>query len=74
MRVVGISVRICLELSKLKLCICALWCHSCQVMTDVVFLCIDTDIILIGDTIQANFCLVLAQIKECQVRDWIVGK
>ena len=43
-------------------------------MTDVVFLCIDTGIILIGDAIQTNHCLVLAQIKECQVRDWIVVK
>ena len=36
------------------------------------FLCIDTGAILIGDAIQANQCLVFAEIKGCQVRDWIV--
>ena len=39
-----------------------------------VFLRIDTGVILIGDAIQANQCLVLVEIKRCQVRDWIVGK
>ena len=33
-----------------------------------------TGVILIGGTNQANQCLVLAEIKGCQVRDWIVGK
>ena len=31
-------------------------------------------VILIGDAIQANQCLVLAELKGCQVRDWIVRK
>ena len=35
---------------------------------------IDTGVVLIGDDIQTNQCLVLAEIKGCQVRDWIVGK
>ena len=39
-----------------------------------VFLHIDIGIILIGDAIQANQFLVLAEIKGCQVRDWIIGK
>ena len=39
-----------------------------------VFLRIDTVISLIVDVIQTNQCLVLAEIKGCQVRDWIVGK
>ena len=34
----------------------------------------DTGVVLIGDDIQTNQCLVLAEIKGCQVRDWIVGK
>ena len=33
-----------------------------------------TEIILIVDAILANQCLVLAEIKGCQIRDWIVGK
>ena len=40
----------------------------------VFFLRIGTGIILIGDAIQAYPCVVLADIKGCQVRDWIVGK
>ena len=32
---------------------------------------IDTGVILIGDAIQANECMVLAEIKGCQVRYWI---
>ena len=45
-------------------------------MTDVnqCFLCIDTGDILIGDVIQVNQCLVLAEIQRYHVRDWIVGK
>ena len=31
-------------------------------------------VILPGDTIEANQCLVLREIKGCQVRDGIVGK
>ena len=49
--------------------------QSCQnqIMTDLsvsVFLhiVIDTSVSLIGDAIQANQGLVLAEIKECQVR------
>ena len=44
-------------------------------MTDVsrLFLYIDTGVTVIGDVKQANQCLVLAEIKGCQVRDWIVG-
>ena len=40
-------------------------------MSVSVFLRINTDIILTGDAIHANQCLVLAEMK---VRDWIVGK
>ena len=40
----------------------------------VFFLRILTGVILISDAIQANKCLVLAEIKECQVKYWIVGK
>ena len=45
-------------------------------MTDVggVFLYMDTGIVLIGDAIQVNQCLVLEKMKGCQVGDWIVGK
>ena len=43
-------------------------------MSVSVFLLIGTDIILIGDAIQANKCLVLAEIKGCQVKDWIGEK
>ena len=43
----------------------------CQV---VFFLRIDTGVILIDDAIEANECLVLAEIKACQVRDCTVGK
>jgi len=35
---------------------------------------INTDVDLIGDVIQANQCLVITEIKGCQVGDWIVGK
>ena len=40
-------------------------------MTDIswCFLRIDTCVILIGDAIQANQCLVGAEIKGCQVRE-----
>ena len=41
-------------------------CNRCQ----LVFF----GLILISDAIQANQCLVLAEIKGCQVRDWLVGK
>ena len=30
---------------------------------------IDVSVILIGDVIQANQCLILAEIKGCQVRE-----
>ena len=33
----------------------------------------DTSVIVFGEAIQANQCLVLAAIKGCQDRDWIVG-
>ena len=36
------------------------------------FLRINTGDILIGDAIQANQCLVLEEIKGCQVRGWIM--
>jgi len=41
-----------------------------------VFLHIDTSLTLTGDVIQQTSvcCLVLAEIKGCQVRDLIVGK
>ena len=44
-------------------------------MTDVcsVFLCMDTVVILIDDTIQANQCLDLAEMKGSQVRECIVN-
>ena len=29
---------------------------------------------MIGDAIQSNQCLVLTEIKGCQVRDWTVGE
>ena len=51
--------------------------YKCPVHTTMwvgIFLRIDTGVILIGDAIQANQCLVLVEIKRCQVRDWIVGK
>ena len=35
---------------------------------------LDTGVILIGDVIEANQCLGLTEIKECHVRNWIVGK
>ena len=38
-----------------------------------VFLHIDTFVILIGDAIQVSQCLVLSEIKGCQVRYWIMG-
>ena len=40
-----------------------------------VFLCIDTgvNVNLISDVIQAHQYMVLAEIKGCQVRVWIVG-
>ena len=34
----------------------------------------DTDVILIGDAIQTDQCLVLTEIKESQVRNCIVVK
>ena len=40
----------------------------------VLFLRLDTGVVLIDDAIQANQCLILAEIKGCQVRDWIVRK
>ena len=43
-------------------------------MSGGVFLRIDTGVILIDDAIEANECLVLAEIKACQVRDCTVGK
>ena len=46
-------------------------------MTDISWwrlLRIDTGDILISDVTQANQCLVLAEMKGCQVTDWIVGK
>ena len=41
-----------------------------------VFLHIDSGVILIGDAIQANQCLVLAEIKGVRylISNWIVGK
>jgi len=30
--------------------------------------------LIVNPAIQANQCQVLAEIKGCQVRDWIVGK
>ena len=39
-----------------------------------VFLRIDTGVILIGGAILANQCLVLAEIKSSQLREWIVAK
>ena len=35
---------------------------------------IDTVISLIADAIQTNEYLILAEIKGCKIRDWIVGK
>jgi len=43
-------------------------------MSVSLFVCIDTVIILVGDAFQTNQCEMLAEIKRCQVRDWIVGK
>ena len=39
----------------------------------VFFLHIDTGVILIGDAILVNQYLVLAEIKGCQVTDWIAA-
>ena len=34
---------------------------------------IDTGVILIGDVITTNHCLVLTEMKGCQVRKWFAG-
>ena len=34
----------------------------------------DTGVIVFGEAIQENECLVLAAIKGCEDRDWIAGK
>ena len=35
---------------------------------------IHTGVILIGDVNTTDQCLILAGMKGCQIRDWIVGK
>ena len=73
MQVVWIYVKICLVLSEYK------WSNRGVKLWYIsvgVFLCIHAHagVILIGDAIQTNQCLVWGEIKGCQIRYWIVGK